>query len=399
MLLAAALVLHGIAIFRAVARPDGLDLSLVNALSLVAGLAVLVAWLTGVMRTLPGVTAVVLPVAAACVLLPPLAASPHRIPYADEPWAAIHIGVALVGYAFLVVVALQALVMTGLEKRLHRGLPDAAAGASPPLLTLERYLFRLITAGFVLLTLTLVSGILFSEQTFRQAGRVHAQERVFGCRLARVRHPALRPLAPWLAGSHGAKMDPRWYAAARAGIPGQQVRARDPVAPIDPAAPIDTATALGRHPLRLPRSRAGRPAGRVGFLLDRRDGDDGGEPLPPEAPGATRRPRRAARAVAARADRQAARGHPARQQPDQRGGGDAGQRDHRAPVRRGPVAAGAGDRRRDLPDPGVLRDHAEGRRCRLCRPARAAGQLRADADAAGGSARSSGSSTCSCRAC
>src|SRR5487761_2625511 len=116
-------------------------------LALVAGLAVLVAWLTGVMRTLPGVTAVVLPVAAACVLLPPLAASPHRIPYADEPWAAAHIGVALVGYAFLVVVALQALVMTGLEKRLHRGLPDAATGASPPLLTLE-------------------SGILFSELLF-----------------------------------------------------------------------------------------------------------------------------------------------------------------------------------------------------------------------------------------
>ncbi len=166
VLLGAALVLHGIAIFQAIARPEGLDLSLVNALSLVAGLAVLVAWLTGVMRTLPGVTAVVLPVAAGCVLLPPLAATPHPIPYADEPWAAAHIGVALVGYAFLVVVALQALVMTGLEKRLHRGLPDAAGGARPPLLTLERYLFRLISAGFVLLTLTLVSGILFSEQIF-----------------------------------------------------------------------------------------------------------------------------------------------------------------------------------------------------------------------------------------
>ncbi|MGA8030880.1 MAG: hypothetical protein WCB48_00680, partial [Casimicrobiaceae bacterium] len=57
-LLAGALVLHAVAIFQAVARPEGLDLSLVNALSMVAGLAVLVAWLTGVMRTLPGVTAV-----------------------------------------------------------------------------------------------------------------------------------------------------------------------------------------------------------------------------------------------------------------------------------------------------------------------------------------------------
>jgi ABC-type uncharacterized transport system permease subunit len=37
------------------------------------------------------------------------------------------------------------------------------------LLTLERFLFRLVTLGFVLLTLTMASGILFSEQLFGRA--------------------------------------------------------------------------------------------------------------------------------------------------------------------------------------------------------------------------------------
>ena len=168
ILLALALVLHAIAIYRAIVRPDGLDVSFVNALSL-AGLAVLAAWLTGVLHALPGVAAVVLPVAAVCALLPPLATSPHRVPFTGEPWAALHIAVALVAYALFVVVALQALVMTGLEKRLHRGLPDISAQATPPLLTLERYMFRLLTVGFALLTLTLASGILFSEQLFGKA--------------------------------------------------------------------------------------------------------------------------------------------------------------------------------------------------------------------------------------
>jgi ABC-type uncharacterized transport system permease subunit len=36
----------------------------------------------------------------------------------------------------------------------------------PPLLTMERLLFRMITIGFVLLTLTVISGIFFSEQVF-----------------------------------------------------------------------------------------------------------------------------------------------------------------------------------------------------------------------------------------
>ena len=40
--------------------------------------------------------------------------------------------------------------------------------ALPPLLTLEKLLFRLIWAGFAVLTLALASGILFSEQLFHQ---------------------------------------------------------------------------------------------------------------------------------------------------------------------------------------------------------------------------------------
>jgi ABC-type uncharacterized transport system permease subunit len=168
-LLAAALVMHAVVVGRAIVRTDGLDLAFVNALSLVAGLSVLAAWVSGVLRTLPAVSAVVLPVAALCVLLPPLAASPHRVPSASEPWAAAHIAIALCAYALFVVVALQALVMTGLEKRLHRGLPAMNAGSATPLLTLERYMFRLIAIGFALLTLTLASGILFSEQLFGKA--------------------------------------------------------------------------------------------------------------------------------------------------------------------------------------------------------------------------------------
>ena len=168
-LLALALVLHGVAVTRAIVGPGGLDLSFVNALSLVAGLAVLAAWLTGVLRALPGVAAVVLPVAAVCALLPPLAVAPHRVGFAGEPWAAAHIAIALVAYALFVVVALQALVMTGLEKRLHSGRPAATGAPTPPLLTLERFMFRLLGAGFALLTLTLASGMLFSEEIFGKA--------------------------------------------------------------------------------------------------------------------------------------------------------------------------------------------------------------------------------------
>jgi ABC-type uncharacterized transport system permease subunit len=161
-----ALLVHAFAIFMSVATPDGLDLSFANALSVVAGLVVLVAWAARLLRLLPALPAMLLPVAAVCALLPALVRTPHRFPYADEPWAAIHIAVALLAYASFVVAAMQAVVLTGLEKKLHHAAATAVTAGTPPLLTLERYLFRLITIGFVLLTLTLVSGFLFSEQLF-----------------------------------------------------------------------------------------------------------------------------------------------------------------------------------------------------------------------------------------
>ena len=108
-----------------------------------------------------------LPVAAVAALLPAVFGSAHRFPYAGAPWASAHIAVALLAYAFFVVAAAQALVMTGLESRLHRGLAEGSA--TPPLLTLERTLFRLIGAGFVLLSLALASGVLFSEELFGRA--------------------------------------------------------------------------------------------------------------------------------------------------------------------------------------------------------------------------------------
>ena len=67
-------------------------------------------------------------------------------------------------------------------------------------------------------------------------------------------------------------------------------------------------------------------------------------------------------------------------------------------LRRRRVRAGAGHAWSiTFADPRVLRDHAEGRRRGARRPHRAGRELHAGADAEGGHARSSGSSTCSSR--
>jgi ABC-type uncharacterized transport system permease subunit len=160
-----ALTGHAVLVASTVFTREGLDLSLVNATSAVAGAAALFAWIVGLGGALPGVSAITLPVAALATPLPALLPNPHRFSFADGPLAALHIAVALMAYALFIVAALQALVLLGLERRLHRGLPDPRAGTLP-LLTLERFLFRLLDVGFVLLTITLASGAIFSEEVF-----------------------------------------------------------------------------------------------------------------------------------------------------------------------------------------------------------------------------------------
>jgi len=76
---------------------------------------------------------------------------------------------SLLAYCLLFIASLQAVLMSAFEKKLHHGAAAAGMTGMPPLLTLESVLFKLIWAGFILLTLSLGSGILFSEEVFGKA--------------------------------------------------------------------------------------------------------------------------------------------------------------------------------------------------------------------------------------
>lgn len=77
----------------------------------------------------------------------------------------------------LLIAAAHAGLMASAERALHGGVGTGAPMLErfldelPPLLVLERLLFRLIAIGCALLTLTLLSGFVFSEEIFGRAFR------------------------------------------------------------------------------------------------------------------------------------------------------------------------------------------------------------------------------------
>lgn len=171
VLLPLALTAHGIILGRALLTPEGPNLGFGNAISLVAWLATLVTWIASLAQPVPAMLAMLLPASALCALMPALLPNSPALTDVGRPFAMLHIAVALAGYALFIVAALQAIVLLWLEKRLHTAALDTVPGNVPPLLTLERFLFQLIVGAFVMLTLTLVSGALFSEVLFDRAFR------------------------------------------------------------------------------------------------------------------------------------------------------------------------------------------------------------------------------------
>jgi ABC-type uncharacterized transport system permease subunit len=143
------------------------------ALSAMLWLTVLIYWVESLFLRLEGMQAPVLALAAVAAPLPALFPGLVAPPGTQSIEFRLHAALAMLAYSLFTMAALHALLMTVLERRLHRhaggGSLAGPLAALPPLLSMEILLFRLIAVGFVLLTLTLATGIAYSETLFGQA--------------------------------------------------------------------------------------------------------------------------------------------------------------------------------------------------------------------------------------
>ena len=167
VLVPVALVLHAALLYRGVLTADGLDLNVANAVSMLVWLTVLIYWLASLaFEGLSGMLGMMAPAAFIAVGLPALMPMHHIVNYGGDPFFVLHFGVAMLAYSLFIVATVHALVMLAEEKWLHRGVLPPFLRTLPPLLVMEALLFRILFAAFVLLTLTVVSGVFFSEQLF-----------------------------------------------------------------------------------------------------------------------------------------------------------------------------------------------------------------------------------------
>lgn len=144
----------------------GVDLHFFSALSLIGLGTALLASDLSLLRPVAALGVLVYPIAAASLVLY------RHVPHAPSPalgWQIhLHAGLALLAYAALSLSALLALMLWWQEQALRQRRLDGLLRMLPPLTLSEALMFRLIAAGFALLTLALLSGVVFVQNLLGQ---------------------------------------------------------------------------------------------------------------------------------------------------------------------------------------------------------------------------------------
>ena len=171
-LILAPLALHTWLLWEILFISSELRFGFATALSVMLWIAVLIYWIESLFLRLEGMQAPVLALAALCAPWPALFPGLAAPPIAQSIEFRSHTALAMLAYSLFTLAALHALLMTVVERRLHGhggGSMNGLLASMPPLLSMETLLFRLISLGFLLLTLTLASGAIYSETLFGQA--------------------------------------------------------------------------------------------------------------------------------------------------------------------------------------------------------------------------------------
>lgn len=167
------LALQGYLLAQDLFAGGGFNLSMVNALSLIVWLTLGVYWVARFFYPVGGLQALVLPLAAVAVLLPQIFPTSHQLENTGLLAFKAHIAAAMLAYSLFTIAMLHAVLISQVEKRLHHATLPRVLQNLPPLLTMETLLFRMIAIGFLLLTLTLASGVMFSEAIFGKAWQLN----------------------------------------------------------------------------------------------------------------------------------------------------------------------------------------------------------------------------------
>lgn len=165
---AIAAALHAATVYNAVVVEQGLNLSFFISLSFTSWLAASFIILSALRHPIENLGIAVFPFAALALLLQGYQTQGGVMISFNSAGLQAHILISAVSYSLLTLAAIQAILLAIQDKQLRNRHPGGFIRALPPLESMESMLFRLIAIGYLLLSLSLLTAVPFTQNIFEQ---------------------------------------------------------------------------------------------------------------------------------------------------------------------------------------------------------------------------------------
>lgn len=167
-LLGFALATHAGALYFDMFGGGSVRFSFALAVSVILWLAVVLHGFESLAHRQRGLLALILPTTTAAVLLPLIFPVEHPLVHIDSLLFRVHFILAMLAYGVFLLATLQACLLWIAERDLHHPERLTTERRFPPLMRMENLLFRMLGIAFLLLTASLATGLLVSEQFYGQ---------------------------------------------------------------------------------------------------------------------------------------------------------------------------------------------------------------------------------------
>mgnify|MGYP001818434789 CR=1 FL=1 len=163
-----AMLLHGWVVYQSVLTGQGLDVGFYAVLSLVGWLVALLLLAATFAQPIESLGIFVFPTAAMMLLLRLLNPAGYYLSQNLGSGLELHILLSILAYSLLSIAAVQAILLYIQDTHLHNKHTGGFIRALPPLETMETLLFQMIGLGFIVLSISLLSGVLYIENILDQ---------------------------------------------------------------------------------------------------------------------------------------------------------------------------------------------------------------------------------------
>ncbi|KXU37324.1 cytochrome C assembly protein [Ventosimonas gracilis] len=163
-----ALALHALALAMQLLAPAAFSLNFFHAASLITAAVIALILLSLIRLPVENLLLLLFPLGALTVLLAQFAPLGTQAEIAPAPGMVSHILLSILAYGLLTIAMLQSLLLLFQDHQLKHKHPSGLIQNFPPLQTMESLLFGFLWAGWLLLSLSLLSGWLFLEDLFAQ---------------------------------------------------------------------------------------------------------------------------------------------------------------------------------------------------------------------------------------